>query len=144
MNLYLNRCYSKSSYVIGKLFIEDDYFCDTLEPAYEGAHPCIEAGTYKVTLDVKSPRFSKGESKDTFYKFCDYKLPRLLDVPGRDGILIHKGNYPRHTKGCILVGKNISVSCVYDSMRTFVSLYNKLLTDKDNIHIHIYNTILNR
>lgn len=29
---------------------------------------------------------------------------RLLGVPGRTAILIHGGNFPRHTRGCILVG----------------------------------------
>lgn len=29
---------------------------------------------------------------------------RVHSVPGRDGILVHAGNYPRHTQGCILVG----------------------------------------
>ena len=31
-------------------------------------------------------------------------LPELLDVPGRDQILIHAGNYVSDSKGCILVG----------------------------------------
>ena len=28
----------------------------------------------------------------------------VLDVPNRHFILLHAGNYPRHTKGCILIG----------------------------------------
>ena len=30
---------------------------------------------------------------------------RLHDVPNRDGVLIHAGNYPSHTHGCILCGQ---------------------------------------
>jgi hypothetical protein len=34
------------------------------------------------------------------------KLPRLLDVPGFSGILIHRGNTKNDSSGCILVGEN--------------------------------------
>lgn len=53
---------------------------------------CIPPGTYKVIL-ARSPRFKK-------------VLPRLLDVPNFDGILIHAGNNNKHTSGCILLGAN--------------------------------------
>jgi hypothetical protein len=33
-------------------------------------------------------------------------LPRLLDVPGSSGILIHRGNTKSDSSGCILVGEN--------------------------------------
>jgi hypothetical protein len=35
-------------------------------------------------------------------KFGDHL--HVLDVPGRTGILIHAGNWPREIEGCILVG----------------------------------------
>ena len=49
-----------------------------------------------------SPKF-----KDrSWAKFCNGKLPRLLEVPGYNGVLIHVGNKPSDTLGCILVGYN--------------------------------------
>lgn len=51
---------------------------------------CIPVGTYRV---VK--RWSE-KYKDHFH---------VLDVPNRSFILLHSGNYNRHTLGCILVGK---------------------------------------
>ena len=78
----------------------------------------IPTGTYKVTMNVISPRFSK---KD-FYKknACDGRLPRLIDVPGFDGVLIHVGNTAEDSSGCILVGRNKQVGKVLESSNTFI------------------------
>ncbi|MCI0551090.1 MAG: DUF5675 family protein [Anaerolineae bacterium] len=51
---------------------------------------CIPPGRYQC-VRVLSPQFG-----DTF---------EVLNVPGREHILFHKGNYLRNTKGCILVGE---------------------------------------
>ena len=100
MKLKLERLYLKPDYTIGKLYIDGKYFCDTLEDqvrdlAKERKIPgrtAIPAGVYEVIVNI-SPRFRR-------------KLPRLLDVPGFDGILIHRGNTAEDTSGCILVGEN--------------------------------------
>ena len=84
MKLKLERLYLKPDYTIGKLYIDGKYFCDTLEDqvrdlAKERKIPgrtAIPAGVYEVIVNI-SPRFRR-------------KLPRLLDVPGFDGILIHR------------------------------------------------------
>ena len=41
----------------------------------------------------------------THYSSDKYKnVLQVMDVPNRSYILIHNGNYNKHTKGCILVG----------------------------------------
>ena len=142
MKLLLKRIARKSTYTIGKLYINDEYFCDTIEDKDRGLdqemslieikrlkiknETAIPTGTYEITLDVVSPKFSK---KDV-YKYINGKLPRLLNVKGYEGVLIHIGNTAKDSAGCILVGRNTQVGKVLQSTSTFKLLYSKLLEAK--------------
>ena len=79
---------------IGDLYIDGKFFCYTLEDKVRKnkiyGETAIPLGEYDVIL-AYSPTFKK-------------ILPRLLDVPNFDGVLIHNGTHKGHTKGCILVG----------------------------------------
>lgn len=142
MELVVNRKYKKQSYTIGELYVDGKFFSNTLEDTDRGLDdsmslakikelkkPSITAipkGTYEITLDVISPRFCT----KTFYKqVCNGKLPRLLNVKGFEGILIHAGNTDKDTDGCLLVGMNLEKGKVLKSQETFKGLY-KLLKDK--------------
>lgn len=123
MHIELYRNYFRNDYIIGKLFINDEYFCDTLEPIYKKEHGAIPVGTYKIALDIRSPRF---HNRTPYRTLCNGCPPRLLQVPNRDGILIHIGNYPKDSQGCILLGQNIQVGAVLNSFPTFVKFYKKI------------------
>ena len=83
----------------------------------------IPTGTYNVAMNVVSPKYSAVK----WYKdLCGGKMPRLLDVPGFDGILIHPGNTALDSCGCILVGRNTKVGQVTQSRDTFKKLYRKM------------------
>lgn len=132
MKLTLKRIALKPDYTIGRLFINGGYFCDTLEDTVRYGvkiygKTAIPSGTYTITLKVQSPKFSKRAA----YKFCNGYLPRLLDVPQFEGILIHIGNRPKDTDGCILVGQNKVVGQVIHSTDTFKNLYS-ILQKADN------------
>ena len=149
MKLKLDRYYKGPNYTIGRLYIYGEYFCDTLEDVDRGllqsmsleeinslkvyGETAIPRGTYKITLDVQSPKYKNRNQ----YKFCKGYLPRLLEVPGYDGILIHIGNYIKDTYGCILVGENKVKGQVINSTATFKKLYNILITSKDDLEIEI-------
>jgi hypothetical protein len=108
MKILIKRRYIGSEYTIGSMFLNDTYFCDTLEDVVRdhnkdgvlngpnenkvNGKTAIPYGEYKVIVN-ESPRFKR-------------RLPRLLDVPHFDGILIHRGNTHEDTSGCILVGEN--------------------------------------
>ena len=131
MNLELKRIFKGKDYTIGRLFIDGKYFCDTLEDPVRQldsikdkiySKTAIPTGKYKVSMSVVSPKYSIRKS----YNWCGGRLPRLLDVPFFDGILIHSGNTPDHTAGCILVGENKIKGQVINSMNTLKNLWIKL------------------
>lgn len=126
---------------MSNLYIDGKWFCNCLEDADRGLDnsmsedmirtlkkPSITAiprGTYEITLDVVSPKYSKVQ----FYKdICNGKVPRLKNVKGFDGILIHAGNTDKDSSGCLLVGQNKVKGQVVNSKETFKQLY-KLLQD---------------
>ena len=149
MELNIKRIARRETYTIGQLYIDGKYFCDTLEDKDRGLRQdmpiaviratkrkgitAIPTGRYRITLAVQSPKFSKR----AIYQFCNGYLPRLINVPGYDGVLIHIGNTARDTEGCLLVGRNTQVGKVLDSRKTFIELYDRLLGAKDDIYIKI-------
>lgn len=151
MKLILERIYTNSRYTIGHLYADGKYVCDTIEDSdlsqltdnmsdafiqnrKKVCEMCIPTGTFNVTLNVVSPKFSK---KDYYKKFCNGRLPRLLNVNGFDGILIHRGRTEADSKGCIIVGYNKVKGQVVNSQEAFEKLYNILKTAADNISITI-------
>lgn len=152
MRLTLKRIARRDTYTIGHLYIDGTYYCDTIEDkdrdenrngVLDGSEKkvpgetAIPNGTYVITMKVQSPKYSRYPQ----YARCKGYLPRLLNVPGFDGILIHIGNTAANSAGCILVGKNTKVGKVLESTATFWPLYEQLkaASDRDEeITIKIY------
>jgi hypothetical protein len=117
MKITVTRRFFAPTYTIGTMLVDGVRFSDTLEDKDrdrnrdgdlndpgEGkvyAQTAIPDGRYRVTLDM-SPKFGR-------------KLPRLQNVPHFEGILIHRGNKPEDSAGCILVGENKAVGQVINS-----------------------------
>ena len=141
MNITLNRIAKKAKYTIGKLYINDQYFCDTLEDTDRGltqsmteqqivskkvyGETAIPTGTYRIIISY-SNKFKK-------------QMPLLLNIPGFAGIRIHSGNTEKDSLGCILVGKNKSVGKVLESRDTYSKLFSILqeANKKETIKITI-------
>ena len=137
-SLILDRKYKLPTYTIGKLYIDGEYFCDTLEDKDRGLtdsmfvseiskikikkETAIPTGTYKVTITY-SNRFKKN-------------MPLINDVKGFEGIRIHSGNTDKDTEGCILVGFNKVKGNVINSRDTYNKLFS-VLSKSNNITITI-------
>lgn len=132
MELLLERKWCKEEYTIGRLFVNGVFFCNTLEDTVRDinkngtfdcgefkikGHTAIPYGEYEIIVNY-SPRFKR-------------ELPRLLNVPHFDGILIHRGNTHRDSSGCVLVGENKKRGMVINSTKYELEL-TKILKEAQN------------
>ena len=135
MEIKVKRIARKEAYTVGKMYVDGEYVCDTLEDTDRGltskmsvaqisgmkvhGETAIPTGRYLVDMKTVSPRFGSRLQ----YQFCKGRLPRLCNVPGYQGVLVHCGNTAKDTEGCILVGENKAVGQVLNSTATFRKLY---------------------
>ena len=130
MNITIKREYPSSSHPTeGKLYIEDAYFCNTLErpstlltskskldliaSMKKNTIIAVPTGTYSIAF-----RYSQ--------KFLR-TMPYIETVPGFSGIMIHPGNTVEDTIGCILVGFRNRPYELTQSSENFEKLRKKML-----------------
>ena len=135
MKLKLTRDTFSDESTIGELFIDGQYFCETLEDkdryleaggVKEYGKTCIPRGTYGVTITM-SNRFKK-------------ELPLFLNVPQFEGIRIHAGNTAADTDGCILLGRarrNNFVENSRDAVNEFIQKLKTALANGEECEIEI-------
>lgn len=145
MKLKLRRVAKRDKYTIGHLYRQDPqnlewvYVCDTIEDRDRGLdqsmseaniaaikvkhQTAIPTGTYEVDMSTISGTFSK---KPQYKEFCGGRVPRLKNVKGFSGILIHSGTDQDSSSGCIIVGQNKVVGKVINSWATYKRVYSIL------------------
>lgn len=153
MEILVERKWKKDNYTIGNLYINGKWFSNTLEDKDRGLKDsmslteiktlkksritAIPTGTYEVTLNVVSPKFSKYP----FYNSINGgRVPRLLNVKGFDGILIHVMDGPKGaelSEGCIGIGRNLIKGGLLQGKEYYKKLYDILKNNKDKITIKI-------
>lgn len=139
MELVLERKWYRDTYTIGKLSVNGVVVCDTLEDKDRGLHQnmslneinrikvygetAIPKGRYHIDMDTVSSKFKTR----VWAKPYNGKIPRLLSVPGYQGVLIHVLNSPEDSLGCIGVGQNKQVGKILNSTVTFYMLMDSYL-----------------
>jgi len=108
----------------------------TLEPPWRNNEQFVSSiptGTYAAER-YNSPKYGR--------------VPRLKNVPNRYDILMHYGNYPSNTEGCILVGKQKGNNSVLDSKKALREMMNyidavmsadKLAGEQTSIEVSIFH-----
>ena len=120
-HIELKTTCKESGWTEGQMYVNGQYFCDTLEPPYKLLDcaadklpngTAIPEGNYHIVLSP-SQKFRRS-------------MPFLLSVPFFEGVMIHPGNVVADTRGCILVGKRTGPGVVSDSRTTFGTLMSHL------------------
>jgi hypothetical protein len=104
---------------LGAMFDGEERIAETLELPWRDNQrgvSCIPEGTYECHL-AHSP--SRG-----------YDVYWLQDVPGRQDVQIHIGNFPKDIRGCILVGTKRGKDSVLSSKKAF-SMFMERMDGKD-------------
>lgn len=97
-SITINRQFENDNCTMGYLTVDDSLICHTLERAdYANSKSVsrIPKGSYQAFIRVDKPLGWRIE---------------LVDVPDRENIEIHIGNYPFQTTGCVLVGNSVNTT----------------------------------
>lgn len=124
MKLTLKRIALRQTYTIGKLYIDDVYFCDTIEDTVRDLNKNgkFDNGEKKVHSKTAIP-YGIYEIKWTYSPRFKKYTPQLMNVPSFEGIRIHAGNTSADTEGCLILGKNKQVGKVLNSRDTINKFY---------------------
>ena len=120
MEILIERKYKKRDYTIGKVYINGEYFCDSLEDTDRGLTQVMSLAEIKEVKEYGCTAIPTGRYPIAYTYSPRFKkhLPLLLNVPAFEGVRIHSGNTHKDTEGCILLGENKAVGKVLNSRKT--------------------------
>lgn len=153
MEILVYRKWKKPDYTVGRLSVDGVFMANTMEDIDRGLDDgmqdwmirskkipnvtAIPTGRYQVEMNVVSPHFSK---YPFYMEVCQGKLPRIKNVKGFEGVLLHCGSDHSNSSGCILLGLNKQKGKLTDSKETFKKIY-ALMKDAHDRGETIYITI---
>ena len=127
--LKLLRISNKGDSTIGNLFVNDSFYCYTMEDSFQEikipGKTRIPNGVYDVSFNKKNTPLTekfRQSNPDWFTYHLEVKM-----VPDFNSIYIHNGGTHEYTEGCILVSDSLQVndqeSYLTNSKSTFKRLY---------------------
>lgn len=150
MEIKVDRKWKKEKYTIGRLYINGEFICNTIEDTDRGltqsmseeeikskkiyGKTAIPSGRYKILMNVVSPKFSQ---KEFYMNVCKGKVPRLEGIKGFSGVLIHSAATADNVEGCIGVGFNTETGRLTSIKEAFEKVYSRLSSSKEDIWITI-------
>lgn len=137
MKIEVRTIYQGKEYIISRMYLDGVYFTDVIEdqirdlnndgdlndPGEEKVYgkTAIPKGIYTLVLSY-SPKFKR-------------ILPRILNVPHFEGILIHNGVDEKSSAGCLILGDNKIKGKVVNSKKRLEEFITKLLDSGDKKHV---------
>ena len=123
MELLLQRLRHDADGTLSVLFVQSEVYAfvpeDPPQDVKIKGHTRIPAGRYRLTLE-DSPKFSPKYG---------HRMLTVCDVPGFEGIRVHRGNSPADTMGCILPNAHVTLgepSLFYMSDLAYKRMYQEV------------------
>jgi hypothetical protein len=132
MKLELKRYISGNEFTIGNLSIDGVYECKVIEDEYRQVKVMSETripdGEYEIKLRTFGGHHQKYKKKP-FHKGMLW----LQDVPNFKDILIHIGNSPKDSSGCLLTVTNVDekTGVGTESTKAYDKMYKKVVAAFD-------------
>lgn len=128
LNITLIRDEKYSTCTMGKLYLNDSYFCDTLEDIDRGLYDTMSLEEIKSKKVYGETAIPYGKYKVVIDYSNKYKkmMPHILNVKGFEGIRMHNGSFNADTYGCPLLGRKVKENFINQSRDTFKLFMDKL------------------
>lgn len=132
MVIIVERKFFGKDYIVGDVYLNNksSMLCNSLEPSLTASYPAIPCGTYPLTFSFS-------------HKFNRY-MPFVDNVRGRFGIMLHTGNSPKDTKGCILFGNNTIKGGLTDSKKCFNPIRALLMQNIIDVNENCFLIVKNK
>ena len=129
MEIVLGRFRYTDIAITGMLSINGSYRAVSLErPDLDNRQSvsCIPCGTYRIGLRTEGGWHNR-DSYHPAIKDVHEGMLEILDVPDRTFILLHRGNKPTDTEGCVLIGSSFGTDTIADSVKAYIPFYQEVL-----------------
>lgn len=139
MNVLIERKWKKDAYTIGRVFIDDEFYANSMEDRDRGLTkdmPLKEIERIKVYGETAIPA---GEYIVRMTYSPKYRriMPEILDVPGWSGVRLHSMNTAKDSLGCIGFGKNDKPGWISNSRACMKAFEDRLRAEGGECKLRI-------
>jgi len=129
LNVKISRFRYGNKSTQGLIFIDGKFAGCTLENPDMGNQPsisCIPTGVYRLGLRTVGGWNQKAANHSRIGPNHEGMI-EVQDVPGRTYILMHWGNEPKNTEGCVLIGTTYQPDYIGSSVDAYISFYDQVI-----------------
>lgn len=132
MKLRLEREFFTPTETLGSLYIDNKFFCFTLEDKDRGLKQTdsLEAIKSKKVNGTTAIPYGKYKVALTLSNRFKRITPQILNVPGFEGIRMHGGNTHLDSEGCPLVARQRNLKKVHPAIKTISNWILGSMEDK--------------
>ncbi len=128
MFVLVDRKWKKDTYTIGRVYIDGEFFANSLEDKDRGLTQDMSEKEIKAKKVYGETAIPTGEYivKMTYSPRFKRQMPQILDVKCFSGIRVHSANDAKELEGCQAYGKNTKPGKVTNSRATVKEFERRL------------------